>query len=327
MILLVGIASEPPLELVADELGAAGEPFVLLHQRRWRECDIAVEVRDGTVAGRLRIGALAVPLEDVRAVYTRQVDDQALPDVSSLPPGGSPDALRCRAFHETLSRWMELTPARVINRTASQASNGSKPYQAQIIRRHGLEVPETLVTNDPDAVRSFRSEHGRLIYKSISGVRSIVRELTDDDLGRIDSIRWCPVQFQAHVAGFDVRVHCVGGDVFASRIVSDATDYRYAIDQAGEAAEVAACEIDDETAERCLALTEALGLELSGIDLRITPEGRTFCFEVNPSPGFSYYELNTGQPIAHAIARHLAAATLGSQGPTPEAAQGSAPPR
>jgi hypothetical protein len=30
------------------------------------------------------------------------------------------------------------------------------------------------------------------------------------------------------------------------------------------------------------------------------------CFEVNPSPGFSYYEGHTGQPISAAIARYLA---------------------
>ena len=30
------------------------------------------------------------------------------------------------------------------------------------------------------------------------------------------------------------------------------------------------------------------------------------CLEVNPSPVFSYYELNTEQPIADAVARLLA---------------------
>ena len=29
------------------------------------------------------------------------------------------------------------------------ASNGSKPYQTQLIRAHGFAVPETLITNDP----------------------------------------------------------------------------------------------------------------------------------------------------------------------------------
>ena len=47
-------------------------------------------------------------------------------------------------------------------------------------------------------------------------------------------------------------------------------------------------------------------LPLAGIDLRRTPDGRYVCFEVNPSPAFSFYERRTGLPIAHAIARHLA---------------------
>ena len=33
-------------------------------------------------------------------------------------------------------------------------------------------------------------------------------------------------------------------------------------------------------------------------------------FEVNPSPGFTYYETNTGQPIAAAIASLLVDADL-----------------
>jgi D-alanine-D-alanine ligase-like ATP-grasp enzyme len=51
-----------------------------------------------------------------------------------------------------------------------------------------------------------------------------------------------------------------------------------------------------------------MGLELAGIDLRIRPNGEVVCFEVNPSPAFSYYEERTGLPIAAAVARHLATA-------------------
>jgi D-alanine-D-alanine ligase-like ATP-grasp enzyme len=47
-------------------------------------------------------------------------------------------------------------------------------------------------------------------------------------------------------------------------------------------------------------------LRPAGLDLKVTPEGEVFCFEVNPSPGFSYFEQATGQPIARAVARHLA---------------------
>jgi len=46
---------------------------------------------------------------------------------------------------------------------------------------------------------------------------------------------------------------------------------------------------------------------VAGIDLKLAPDGRTFCLEVNPSPVFSYYEHHTGQPIADTVARLLMA--------------------
>jgi glutathione synthase/RimK-type ligase-like ATP-grasp enzyme len=48
------------------------------------------------------------------------------------------------------------------------ASNHSKPYQAQLITKAGFDVPDTLVTNDPDRALAFRSRHKKVIYKSIS---------------------------------------------------------------------------------------------------------------------------------------------------------------
>jgi glutathione synthase/RimK-type ligase-like ATP-grasp enzyme len=41
---------------------------------------------------------------------------------------------------------------------------------------------------------------------------------------------------------------------------------------------------------------------MTGVDLRETPEGEYYCFEVNPSPGFIYYEKNSRQPISAALA-------------------------
>jgi D-alanine-D-alanine ligase-like ATP-grasp enzyme len=49
-----------------------------------------------------------------------------------------------------------------------------------------------------------------------------------------------------------------------------------------------------------------LDLPVAGIDLRCTPSAEWYCFEVNPAPGFSYYQQATGQPISSAIAILLA---------------------
>ena len=324
-VLLCGIPSERPLAMVAGELEALGVPYVAFSQRRVASCAIELEVAEGAVGGLLRLDTVTLPLPRVRGAYTRLMDDAGLPELRGLA-AGAPEREHSRRFHNALVQWLEIAPAVVVNRAAPQGSNASKPYQAQLIAAAGLRVPETLVTSDPAAVHEFRERHGRVVYKSISGARSIVRELVDEDLRRLDAIRWCPVQFQAYVEGDDVRVHCVGEEVHATRIRSGSTDYRYS---EGDAA-LEAIELADELAERCAAVTAALGLELSGIDLRLTPDGEACCFEVNPSPAFSYYESATGQPIARAIARRLAraepSAVALSWAPERSGCTGGAPP-
>ena len=64
-------------------------------------------------------------------------------------------------------------------------------------------------------------------------------------------------------------------------------------------------------AGRCVGLASALGLGFAGIDLKITPDDEVYCFEVNPSPAFSYYESNTGQPISEGVAAALMQAERG----------------
>ena len=44
----------------------------------------------------------------------------------------------------------------------------------------------------------------------------------------------------------------------------------------------------------------------AGVDLRRVSDGRWFCFEVNPAPAYSAYELVTGQPMSVEIAKLLA---------------------
>ncbi|MEU9117693.1 hypothetical protein AB0D04_39680 [Streptomyces sp. NPDC048483] len=117
---------------------------------------------------------------------------------------------------EALSNWTEIAPGCVMNRTAASASNRSKPYQSQLIRQAGFSVPDTLVTNDPDVVRDFRARHGRLIYKSVSAVRSVVRELDDEAAQRLLFIRGCPVQFPRYVPGTNVWVHVVAQNMFGT---------------------------------------------------------------------------------------------------------------
>jgi hypothetical protein len=304
MILLAGIPSETPIAMVARALEDLGADYRHFNQRHVADCAIAWTTDDSGVHGTLELEDETFDLAQIAGLYLRLMDDTCLPEIEGLA-ADDPVRLRARGFHETFVRWSEVAPARVVNRAEPQGSNGSKPYQAQLIARRGLLPPPTLVTTDPRAVRAFRADHGRIIYKSISAMRSIVRELDDGDLDRLDAIGWCPVQFQARLDGLNVRVHVVGSKVFPTAIDSTHLDYRYARREGGSST-LRPTRLPKAIADACVALTADLGLAFSGIDLLKATDGQWYCFEVNPSPAFSYFEANTGQPIALALARHLA---------------------
>jgi glutathione synthase/RimK-type ligase-like ATP-grasp enzyme len=304
MILLCGIPSESPMALVREALDSNGTRYVVLNQRKFSSMKMSLEIRGAKTSGQLQLNGDSYSIDEFTGVFTRLMDYHFLPELKDAP-ADSPELNHCRNLVDTLTRWAEITPARVVNRVAPMGSNFSKPFQAQLIKRYGFEVPETLITNDPDLVRAFRARHGRVIYKSISGVRSIVQTLTDEDMTRIDNIRWCPTQFQAFVEGTNVRVHTVGDKVYATAIKTEATDYRYAQRQSGDHAALRPVDLSDDLAEMCVQLAAGLGLAFAGIDLKITPENRVYCFEVNPSPAFSYYESQTGQPISQGVADYL----------------------
>ena len=120
----------------------------------------------------------------------------------------------------SLLEFVEGLPVLVVNRRQPSCTNMSKPYQQQLIAQYGFEVPRTLVTMVPEEARTFYDEcHGRVIYKSISADRSIVRPLMPDDFPRLEQIRYCPVQLQEMIPGADLRIHTVGERLFATEVL------------------------------------------------------------------------------------------------------------
>ncbi|MCB5165817.1 alpha-L-glutamate ligase [Streptomyces bambusae] len=295
MILFFGRTDDPPLARAVGAARDAGLRHLVVDQAHLARYDLVTGT--GGLDGLLVVDGMRVPLDTVAAVYARPLE----------PPAGGDAAARARvaAFQEWFVGWLDTAPAFVVSRPSAMESNSSKPYQAQLIARAGFPVPDTLVTDDPGEVLAFRDRHGRIVYKSVSGIRSIVREFTPADEARLPLLRGLPTQFQAYVPGRDVRVHVVGGRTYAASVDSDAVDYRYA-GRDGDAARLAPFDLPPDTARHCVELAAALGLPLAGIDLRRTPDGAWVCFEVNPMPAYSYYEAHTGLPIAAALVSLLA---------------------
>lgn len=302
IVLLCGIPSEPPLAAVVDALRSHRTPFLLFNQRNFANADITVEIGPGGIRGELRLNGESSPLEHIVGIYTRLMDFELLPEAAGLAPDEEIYLLG-KNLHMILASWIEATPAVVINRTRNMGSNNSKPYQSQIIRKYFL-IPDTLITNRSDDVIDFRAQHDAVIFKSISGTRSIVTEFRSEHENILEDLEICPVLFQQKIDGLDIRVHTVGDQVFATSVHSPATDYRYGHHH-GPATELAPISIPPEIGAACVQLASDLELPFAGIDLRVTADSEYYCFEVNPSPAFSYFDVDRRRPIANAIASLL----------------------
>lgn len=304
-ILLWGVTGDPPLMALLAELEARAVSHHVLDQRRMHEArfDFAA---DG-VTGTLSMAEGDVELAAIGALYARPNDLRAVMRGSSALAADVETQRSAAVTERQLYAWAEMTSARVVNRPSAASGNDSKPYQLEQIHTAGFAVPPTLVTTSPQAAREFVARHGHVVCKSAGRTRSIVSRMAAEDLERFDAIGHCPTLLQAYIPGRDWRVHCIGEAIHACEIHCAADDYRVAPEQ-GTALEIEPAELPGAIAVRCRALTRRLGLELAGIDLRRSGD-RWFCFEVNPSPLFTYFEQASGQPLTAAVADLLSEAT------------------
>jgi hypothetical protein len=206
--------------------------------------------------------------------------------------------------------WLSLD-ACWINQPTRDDEAARKAFQLKVAQKVGLEVPITLITNNPDDARDFVATHGpeRTVFKAFSATLQHWREtrlLREDEVALLDNVRFAPVIFQEYIpARVDLRVTVVGGIMFASAVHSQATAYHvdYRIDL--ESAQVEPFELPTTVVERLRTLMDRLGLVYGAIDMRLTPEGRFVFLEINPSGQWLFMEERTGQPITDAFVRLL----------------------
>lgn len=169
---VLGRPAEGPTQMVLQALADEGIATVLLDQRPFASLPLHATVGDDASLGWLGHDVDGdVALETLAGLYLRPLDELRLwPD----------DAARGQACRTWTQGWVDVAerlPGRVANRVSAMVANGSKPYQSRQLAAAGFAVPPMLLSDEPQAVLDFEAEHGPLIYKSASGVRSIVQPL------------------------------------------------------------------------------------------------------------------------------------------------------
>jgi glutathione synthase/RimK-type ligase-like ATP-grasp enzyme len=201
---------------------------------------------------------------------------------------------------------------------ANQVRAGNKPRQLRIAQQLGLDIPDTIVTHDPEAVRAFARRSGPLITKMLVQPAATGPEIadapvvfttamTDADLEQLDGLDLCPMIFQQQIENqLDVRVTIVGKRVFAAAIDAPARgadlDWRrdsYARDRAPV---WSPHELPRGLTDRLLRLLDHFGLNFGAVDLIVRPDGSHVFLELNPSGSFTFL----GEPHARSIAAAIA---------------------
>ncbi|MFE9391671.1 ATP-grasp ribosomal peptide maturase [Streptomyces sp. NPDC006784] len=210
-----------------------------------------------------------------------------------------------------------LPGVRWINHPHRNAEADHKPLQLARADACGLAVPESLLTNDPDAARAFCHAHHDtgVIYKPLHGgpanengqpVALWATSVTADDI--TDGVARSSHLFQARIpCAYAVRLTVVGEQMFAVRI--DAPEDSAAVDwrQDHDQLRYTPIDVPDDVAAGTRQLLQSFGLTYAAIDWVVTPDGQwTFIGDLNPNGQWGWIQAHTGLPIAAAIADELA---------------------
>lgn len=255
-------------------------------------------------------------IESIGAAWHSLVIGSALP---AMAPGMRET---CVAASElAITGWLDSLDVFQVDPQWRKARADNKPYQLHIAQALGLAVPETLITNDADAVRAFARRVGPLVTKMLvqpasTGPSSdeadvmFTTALDDDALAQLDGLELCPMIFQAQIANLrDLRVTVVGRRVFGAALdapVRDGGDLDWRRDAYArdEAPRWRPCDVPAALAAPLLRLLDHFGLQYGAADFVVPADGQPRFLELNASGSFSFLG-ELAPAIADALAELL----------------------
>jgi len=252
-----------------------------------------------TSKGSLRLpAAQPLALYDIHSVFWRtfsSVGTVPLADVQQQRIASN-DAM------STLQTLIKACPARWVNSWQAYQFHREKPRQLGAVHQLGVQIPPTMITNDPEDVRRFAQSHARVIFKPVYG-GAHTRDLAPAHLAphRLElALQLAPITLQAYIPGTNVRSYVLGNAVYTAEIRSASLDFRE-----DSHAAVLPMALPADVQEQCLAIARTLFLTWTAIDWRLTPWGDYVFLEANPSPMFLHFERQTGFPITQDLVHLL----------------------
>jgi len=306
--LLITDRLEPTADLLLAELRRRQVPCLRWNLDQYPSaCQLTFNASTRNFGVKVTADGRELDLADVGSIWCR-----------GLRPSGFSDDLAPneRDFAETgarraLDALMTVGDFVWINNPARNRRANSKPAQLYVAQQVGLDIPSTVITNDPDEAKSFiAGSDGEVAYKSLSQNLEVDPDkalytgvLTKKEIANLDLIRQTPGIFQELVPkAYEVRTTVVGRKVFSARIDSQAhaetkIDWRHLPFEVDDRP----LELPSDIERKVHALMDAFGLVYGAFDFIVTPDARHVFLEINPAGQYMWIEAKTGLGITAAL--------------------------
>lgn len=210
-----------------------------------------------------------------------------------------------RNLYHSIAYMLETLPVRCINKYSAARLINNKAVQLHLARACGLKVPKTLLSNSPQATRSFfDSNSSRMICKAFTphvwqrqnaGGVAITEtfEITRDQLPADEVLTYAPGIYQDMVVKqFDVRTVLIGNRIysFALHNPRKALDWRQ--DASKGKVEVEIIATPPEIEQGLLAFAAKAGICFGSIDFAVDMEGQWWFLEINEQGQFLWLDMS-----------------------------------
>ncbi|MFE7275299.1 MvdC/MvdD family ATP grasp protein [Streptomyces sp. NPDC057623] len=303
-VLILTSEEDVTADMVVAELHGTGTPVMRLDPADLPgKAVLSADYAHGDFDGHLSVNGHVLSMGGLRSIWVRRPGEPAAhaADPSPWLTSETRQALY-GMLHSAAARWMNHP------RNADQAR--LKPWQLRVAHLSGFAVPPTVFTTAPRLAREFAEEYRDVVVKSASGpppgdpVLNLPTTLIgpDADFGAVAA---GPALLQKYVPKrADIRLTCVGSGLFAARKTAgpDQVDGRYG--DTGHGWEPVP--VPGRIGKSVHEYVALAGLAYAAFDFAEDEDGIWWFLECNQGGQFGFVELETGQPIAAAVARWLA---------------------
>jgi glutathione synthase/RimK-type ligase-like ATP-grasp enzyme len=296
--LILGHPLDPHAHYVAWALGTAGYQTIFINSAH-DNCPtrttlyIDKDVDDFT----------ALEWNDAEAIWCRRLSSPP----RFHPSDGQEDQF-CLGEEQRFTKWLigmqEDHPIRWINRPSAGQAAENKFRQLRFAKFHGIRIPRTLVTAQPDRFRGFLRTEGVIVAKgldaysweesgeSLAAFATVLdyergSQLSDEDIAK------CVTIYQERIdKAADLRMVVMGADVFAYKITQNGEqhlDYRIGFFKQNHL-RYEPISVPAALRKKMVRFMDSLGINFASADFALTADGEFIFLDLNPNGQWLFIE-------------------------------------